>query len=404
MPDDTPSDEPRPSKGRPSQSGGLNIDGDASIGGNAVGRDSITHTTTATNTTSMVVEGGPVARYAVLGVVGIAALAIIVIAFIASGNHPAAPTATPTPTALPTLAPSQTPSPPASPTVLLPTETATHTATAPPSTVTPSPTEPPTATEPARPTPTATEGVLATLTAMPWPTSALPLYDNFAGTCLRKDNWMLDWQWQSPTPTPGAPLCLDTRPQYMAADDGLGVFLGLDDTRGKRRGETHSLTTAAFGYLKQIEVRVALNKVETLTDTRSAYLSVIVPAHRANPADLEIRVQGGTLAGKPVYQITSLLNLRDGSGIQQGQTLTYVLGQPIVVAFRVKSNKLTGYVNDQVMIGPYSILAEPTAVTIGYQADEDTLLDGTFDEVHIVAITASEIRPGPTLTAVPTPP
>jgi len=236
------------------------------------------------------------------------------------------------------------------------------------------------------------------------PTSALPLYDSFAGTCLRTERWMLDWQNPDPTPTPGAPVCLDARPQYMAADDGLGVFLGQDDTAAKARGESHRLTSTGFGYYRQIEVRVTLNKAEVLTDTHTAYLSIAVPAIRDIEADMEIRVQGGHVDGKPVYQVTSLLTLRDGSGLIVGQTFPYTPGQTLVIAFRVKGNKLTGYVNDQPIIGPFSILSEPSSVTLGYHADQQTLLDGVFAEVRILQLAASEIQlpppplPAPTLT------
>lgn len=413
MPDKEPTDKSPEQEPPASQSGGVNIDGRTKVDGNIAGRDSVsnvttTSTTTNTNTsTTNVNEGGPVTRYAVLGVIGIAALAIIVIALVAIGGRPPAPTATPTPSATATFTPTVTPSPSPVP----PTDTATATLTPRPptdtSTPTASPTQTDTPTATASPTATATASATAVLsptpTPTPWPTSFLPLYDDFAGTCLRAERWMLDWQTGNPTPTPGAPICLVTRPEYMAADDGLGVFLGQDDTAPLTKGETHTLTTAGFGYYRQIEVRVTLNKAEVLTDTHTAYLSVSAPAIRANEADMEIHVQGGQVNGKPVYQIISFLILRDGSGLQQGQTLPYTLGQTVVIDFRVKGNKLTAYVDDQPILGPYSILTEPSSVTLGYHVDQQTALDGAFDEVRILQLAASAIQlpaslPTPSLT------
>ena len=405
MPDETPDGN------LPGQSGGLNIDGKASIHGNAVGRDSINQTTT-TN----IAEGGPVAHYAVIGMIVIAALAIIIIALLATQGRPALPTATPiaTLTFVPTQAPTATvtPQPPTateSPTAWptpSPTETPLPpTPTAPPSPsptqeitlLTPTPTAPSAPTEPATatPTPPATVSQVAplNLTPTPSPTSALPLYDDFASSCLNKEKWMLDWVWQSPLPTPGAPVCLVTRPQFMAADGGLTVF--LDFTVALTRSVTHALTSAQMGYFKQVEVTFALNKVEVFTDTRTAYLSAGVSFQLARPADadLEVRLQGSNASGKFGYQVTSLLNLKDGSGNIGGDSLAYTPGQPVVVAFRVKGNKLTAYVDNQPIAGPFSILSEPSAVNIGYHADTQTTLDGAFAEVRILRLAASQIRP-----------
>lgn len=415
MPDDESSDKLPHNGESSSQGGGVNIDGKTNIGGSAVGRDSISNVSTSHTSATTINEGGPVTVYAVLGVIGIAALAMVIIALGAFGRRPP-PTARPTPSATASFTPSFTPSATATPsaTPLPPTGTPSSTASPAPTdtpTVTMSPV--PTLTPTLAPSATATSATTtatvapagaATPTLTPLPTSALPLYDNFAGTCLRAVRWMLDWQNADPTPTPGAPVCLDTRPQYMAVDDGLGVFLGQDDTAAKARGETHTLTSAGFGIYRQIEVTVILNKAEVLTDTHTAYLSVAVPAIRANEADMEIRVQGAQVDGKPVYQVTSLLTLRDGSGIIVGQTFPYTSGQTLVIAFRVKGNKLTGFVNDQPIIGPYSILTEPSSIRLGYHADQQTLLDGLFAEVRIMQLAASEIQlpppplPAPTLT------
>ena len=239
----------------------------------------------------------------------------------------------------------------------------------------------------------------------PKPTMVLPLYDDFAGTCLHKEKWMLDWVWQSPQPTPGAPVCLDTRPQFMAADDGLIVF--LDPTVAITKTVTHALTSAQLGYYKQVEVQFTLNRVDVFTDTRTAYLGASISVQLARPADadLEIRLQGSNAGGKFGYQITSLLNLKDGSGNVSGDKLPYLPAQPVVVAFRVKGNKLTAYVNDQPIAGPFSILSEPSAVNLSYHADAQTSLDGAFAEVRILQVPASEIQPAvtpvPQVTAPP---
>ena len=430
MPDNEASDKSAEAQAPPSQSGGVNIDGRTTVGGSLVGRDSVSNVTTSTTSTSTttVNEGGPVTRYAVLGVIGIAALAIVVTALVAiRGLFPApAATATPSATATATImaASSFTAGPP--------TYTATPTPTSPPLTQTPSPTAslsepatptasawptatatvaaPPTATSTATTTATVTATSTATPTAAipvtpsstPLPTVVLPVYDDFAGRCLLAARWMLDWQPDMATPTPGAPICLDTDPQYMAQDDGLVVFLGQDDTANLSKGETHSLTSAGSGFFRRIEVSVTLNQADVLTVTHTAYLSVAVPAIRANLADMEIRVQGGHLAGKPVYQVTSYLILRDGSGLQQGLTFPYALGQTLTIDFVVKGNKLTAYVNGEPILGPYSILTEPPSVTLGYHVDQQTLLDGTFNEVSILQLVASEIQlPTPANTLTP---
>jgi len=59
----------------PHQSGGINIEGQTTnIGRDAIGRDAITN---KTSIISLISEGGPAARYAIIGVIIIAALAII---------------------------------------------------------------------------------------------------------------------------------------------------------------------------------------------------------------------------------------------------------------------------------------------------------------------------------------
>jgi hypothetical protein len=415
MSDETPGSD------LPAQSGGLNIDGKTSIGGNAVGRDSITQTTTNTTTTT-VTEGGPVARYAVIGMIVIAALAIVIIALLALQSHPLALTTTPTasatatfppsltpsattlppppPTATPTERPTSTPSPTETP--LPPSETPTASATTSPTaenTLPPAPIGSPSPTEPATPTATATATEAPAPSATPTlnPTPVLPLYDNFASTCLKKEKWMLDWVWQSPQPTPGAPVCLDTHPQFMAPDPDGGLIVFIDPTVDIAKGVTHLLTASQLGYYRQVDVAFKLNKVEVFTDTRTAYLSagVSVPLGSSKDADLEIRLQGSNKGGKFAYQVTSVLNLKDGSGSLNGDTpLSYVPGQTVVATFLVKGNKLTAYVDNQAVSASFSILADKLwSVNIGYHLDPQTSLDGVFSEVRILPMPAAEIRP-----------
>ncbi len=98
------------------QSGGVNAD----VGGdlnaqNMVGRDSIQNTTTNTTQTTTHIEGGPVARYSVLGIVVVAVIAIGSIAIITLTllRGPSSPATTsgapPTPSATATESPSLTP-------------------------------------------------------------------------------------------------------------------------------------------------------------------------------------------------------------------------------------------------------------------------------------------------------
>jgi hypothetical protein len=89
----------------------LNSGGDANIGGDVIGRDNITTTSTSTTTN---IEGGPVARYAVIGiiiaVVSMAAIAIIVLVLSRGTPSLTAPSeATPTPSTTATGSPSATP-------------------------------------------------------------------------------------------------------------------------------------------------------------------------------------------------------------------------------------------------------------------------------------------------------
>ena len=377
----------------------VNAGRDVTVGGNVVGRDSVTNTTTTT-TTTQITEGGPVARYAVLGVVGIAALALIIIAVIASRNNPPPPTPTQPPTAT-IPAPTLTPSPPPTDTPP-PAPTATHPPTMPPTATpvelpsdTPSPTLPATTT-PEHPTTTPTNALPPAPT--PSPTSALAEYDDFNTNCLDAGRWDLKTEpagleAQTPTPLPTLGNCLQAQEQFFTqgGDGNLSVFLSLEGD------QTHSLVQNPAACYKDVEVRLALNDMQVFDTSagHTSYLSVGVSLSRVSgDGFLEVRVEGGNTSGRLASQITSRWTL-PGGYINFGP-LPYTFRQPLTVAFRVKevgkgsgnaalgqSKSVTAYVDNQPIGPPFSILADPCSLTIGYHADAPTLLDGYFDEVRL---------------------
>jgi hypothetical protein len=360
------------------QSGGanLNSDGDTNVGGDVVGRDkNITATTTSTTTIN---EGGPTARYAVIGLVVVAALTIIVIAVIAfGGNHPPAPS--PTLSATPTLeAPSRTLAPiPATTEPPSPTPTFTFTPSPTPTTETPTPTD------------TDFPTAIPTLTPAPSPTSALAVYDTFDDRCLDDALWTVKPEGVGPeTPTPTAFLlrvnCLDTQLQFLTEDENghLAVFLTLEGD------ETANLIQKSNACYQQVEVALNLFDVIVLGDSPGTdYLSVGVSLSRVSgPSFLEVRLQGSNVTGRLTSQINARLTAPTGPG--NFGPWPYAFNQPVTIAFRVKNNRLTLYLDDQPLLPSFSILPGSTlcGLTLGYHADNQTLLDGYFDEVRLTPL------------------
>jgi len=389
------------------QGGGINIEGggDSTIGGDVVGGDKITTTTTHTTnvgedsvagdkitqtaiTTN--VEGGPTTRLAIAGVIGIAVLAILVLAAIVfGGNAPARPS--PTPSATASVPPTATlPAPTSTFVIALVTDTPIPATTEPPSptpTITPTPSLTPTLTDTAFPTNT------PTLTPTPSPTSALGVYDDFNDQCLDEARWALQaepvgFDTPTPTPIPVVGNCLDSAWEFLTEnrEGHLAVFLTLEgDVTNK------SVQKSSARY-QEVEVTLALHDVIVFDDNiRSAYLSVGVWLSRVSgDGFLEVRLEGTNPTGKAspptTYQITSRLAVPDG--YQNFGPWPYTLDQLITVAFRVADNRLTIYLDHQPLSPSFSILpgSLPRGLTLGYHADTLTLLEGYFDEVRLAPL------------------
>jgi len=363
----------------------LNTSGDLRVGGDVVGRDKVTTTTTTTTIT----EGGPTARYAVIGIVVIAALAIIITAIALRGPiSPASPT--PTPSATPT--PSPTTPVPASPTSSSPdTPSPTDTPTF---TYTPEPTATQTNSPTPAPSATATDN-FSTPTLTPLPTSALAVFDDFGDKCLDANKWNLGGVSTAPdapmpTPLPAPDGCLQTQEQFITeGDDGhLSVFVSLEGD------QTHSLAEQTPACFREAEVTLALDDVQvTGAEPGTAYLSLGLGLQRVSgDGTLEIRLEGGTTSGRLDAQVTS--RLITAAGYQNFGPLGYAFHQRVTVAVRVTevgqgaghqvtSKKIAVYVEGVPLGPPLSILTDPCGLSLGYHADAPTTLDGFFDDVRL---------------------
>jgi hypothetical protein len=371
---------------------GTNIEGggDVNIGGDVVGRDKVSN---STNTTT-ISEGGPVARYSVLGVVGIAALAILMFTFIILRNGgTAALTATPTATA-PMLTPTSTPTISTAAKLATPTET---------STLTPIPTETatPTSTPTELPPPTSTGTPIPTETLQPAitvsPVSSVPVYDNFADGCLDADKWALVQEPPAPeTPTPEPVLssanCLDVQHELFTEgrDGRLSVLLTFEG------GHTHQLLQKSNACYDQAEVVLALNNVSVLgNDPRTSFINVGLSLDRQyEDGVLDVRLEGSNATGKLASQ--AILRWTTARGPFNIAVQDYSFDQPVTVAFRIEevgvpqgnatqgaTNKiLTVYLGNKPFGLPFSMLLA-CGLTIGYHADDQTSLKGYFEEVRL---------------------
>lgn len=393
-----PADKP------PEPQSGANLSGDeVNVGGDVAGRDKIVSTTTSTSThtTTTNVEGGPVARYAVVGIIVIALAAILAIAL--SIPRPPVVTATPTLTASSTPEPSLTPAPVPSATPAAPTATATETAAPPTATPTPPPpTE--TATLPP-PTETATATLPPGVTATP--TSAVPVYDAFDDRCVNADRWAQQAMTSgaalrapaadeatpeaTATATPQPPRCLPVEEQFFTegADGRLTVFVGVE------AGGTESLIQAPPGCFREAEVVLALAEAEILSGGREVYLAVGASLRRrTGDAVLEVRVRAYNYTGRTEIDLRPRLIVPDGT--LDLNPIPYTLGRPVTVALRTRdigaapvegaasTNKiLTMYVDGQPLSPSFSIIADPCSLTLGYHAEAQTALFGYFDEVRL---------------------
>lgn len=380
------------------QPGGARLSGgrDVSIGGDVVGRDRVTQTSTST---TYINEGGPAARYAIIGIVIVALVAIGLFAFIASRNTPiSSATATPALTSTQTLV-TATPDPTLTALAARPTTTDTPTptvtATATPS---PSPTE-------ASATPTPTPGVTPTATATAEPTisptemeptpsaSNLPLYDDFNDDCLDAARWSVQTNpagFATPAPVSASTDngCLQTDDRYFVKEEN-GVLAVETSLEGE---QSFGLAASPPGCFSEAEVTLALNEVNVFEGRRSAYLSVGVDiTQRTRPARVEVRLLGGNLNGPRRYNL--FVRLITAAGPSDYGLRDYTPGRPVTVAFRVINEQLVVSANGQ----PFTVLSEdgqavpvaftirgnPCALTLGYRAEDQIALTGAFDDVRL---------------------
>jgi hypothetical protein len=394
----------------PDPHSGAHLTGDeVNVGGDVAGRDKIVSTTTTTTTTHTTtnVEGGPVARYAVVGVVVIALAAIITLALWIPRPPVVPPTAsatlspTPEPSATPAAVASatDTPPPPASPTV--PTATPT---TAPPS-PTPEPSLTPTATFTQPPTETATPTLPAGVT--PTPTSALPVYDAFDDRCVNAARWAMQavpssaalrgsadqaTPEASATPTPEPPVCLPVEDQFFTEgrDGRLTVFVGLE------AAGSHTLAQAPAGCFREAEVVLALDQAELFAPEREIYLTVGASLRRrTGEAVLEVRLRANNYTSRAETDLRPRLTVPEGTF--DLDPVPYTLGRPVTIALRAlevgetpagstgAANKMLAlFVDGQRLVTSFSIIADPCDLTIGYHAEAGSSLLGYFEEVRLV--------------------
>jgi hypothetical protein len=218
----------------------------------------------------------------------------------------------------------------------------------------------------------------------PTATSSVPVFDDFADNCLERERWILGAEQNGQaTPIPVRGSCLDARRQFFAQDAGqLSVFLDQDATRTSE--QTHVFVPVTGACYKTVEVVAAVDNVQILTEASRAYLTIGVALSRvAGDGYLEVRLEGTNTGGSFFSQAIARLTLSDGSGYQNFSWVRYRLGDVVVVAFRVKGNKLTAYVNNEPLAGPFPILTEPCVVGLGYHADPETLLDAYFEEIRL---------------------
>jgi hypothetical protein len=208
----------------------LNSSGDTNIGGDVVGRDKITTTSSSTTnigadsvegdkvTATTNIEGGPVARYAVIGIIMVAIVAIIAVAL--RGGIPSTPTPGMTP--IPTVAPAFTSAPP--------TATATPVSTAPYT-----PTEP-----------------TATFVQPTSTNTSVPPISYFT-SCIDSQTWRYLPASIEPQEKAGCWLLNDNAWGFSVQNDGLTLALNNVNANQQRGIFTSLLENADIGFTIRIE-------------------------------------------------------------------------------------------------------------------------------------------------------
>jgi hypothetical protein len=366
----------------PTPSNRLDLSGqDVTIGGDVAGRDKIVTTSTAAQTT-IVTEGGPAARFAVAGLTLVAVLAVLVVAVLAVRGPAAAAVWTATRLAAATL--TATPGMTATATAS-PSPTATATAT-PSTTASPKPSRTPRPTQTPSPvaSPTAAQTQVVTLT--PAPAAPLPLYDAFDDRCLDAGRWGLPAL--ALTPVPGD--CLPAEDFFFTEgrDGRLSVFLSLEAESGQ------TLEQAPAGCFREAAVTLALRSAELFAEARQVSLSVGLSVPRlGRAASLEVRLRAHNYNGRLQYEIAPRYS--EPGGTLDFPPLPYTPGQVVTLAFQTRevgsvegtagvNQRLTVLVDGQPAAPALSVSGDPCALTLGYRADAQTLLDGYFEEVRLL--------------------
>lgn len=353
----------------------VNLTGaEIAIGGDVAGRDKVVN-----HTTVVTVTGAP-ARWAVTGLAAIAGLAVLALAFLALRGAAVIPAATATaglPAGKPTDPPRTATAPPATSTSA-PLPSATPTRPAPTATarlISPTPLFDPT--EPAAPT--------ATASTPPTPRAAAPLYDAFNDRCLDAQRWALAGA------VTDAAGCLDASRQFFTEGRAgqLAVFLALEAEHAA------ALTQTPAGCFSEASVTLALDAASFYTEQRQVYLSVGATLPRQDrTATLEVRVRASNYPGRPTFEIAP--RYTEPGGTLDFTPLPYLPGRPVTITFRVEevgahvadrpagaNQRLTVWVDDQPLAPALSLSGPPCALTLGYQAEAETVLEGYFEEARL---------------------
>jgi hypothetical protein len=221
------------------------------------------------------------------------------------------------------------------------------------------------------------------------------LYDDFGDQCLDSALWALNVAAAgTETPTPAAALsqatCVDTQRDFITEDEQghLAVFLTLEGD------VTDNVAQKSGACFREVEFTFSLHDVIVFEDvTRSAFLSVGAALQRVSgDSFLEVRLEGNNPSGRasPPMEFQMVVRLTtpaQGGYINLFQT-PYVADQLATVAFRIKDNRLTVFLNHEAVSPTLSILPGSLAcgLTLGYHADPGTLLDGYFDEVRVTPL------------------
>lgn len=308
--------------------------GDLSVGGSIIGRDQIQNTTI--NTT--VRDGGPVARYAVIGLVIVAVLAIVGLTYALGGRTPES--ATPTPAATQTLVALA----PATPTPTL-TATATLVAMA-------ASTVPPTATDTNTATPTAT-----------------PV---FAADCLPAGS--SGWTYYPPSPRFEPVAGCWKLDDFLPQADGLSIQrVTVADSGEQQRG-----LYLRLGSQVDVAFTVRVDQFRAPAGGASAFTPNL--AFGVTEAGSRFTYNGVYLyyyALEAGAFSTRLQVIRENGGVAYSSALDITQEQS--VRFSLSGNTLRLYVDDlEQPVATLTLRATPRAFYLGYRLGSNAELNATL--------------------------